>query len=180
MIRFPKLSLAKEFPLQQQIERQQLLVTQALATGHRKLLLQPLTGPLRRPTQPGQQVIALGEELGAGQGEEGGVGLAPGWQGLQGPAQHHQIGVAGEFAPTGLAEQPLQIDPLLLPAPTQGAQELVQLVEIGTPIVRVGGRFGAIVAAGPPPGRRGSRDSSGWRESRSFRETSGGRSFRGS
>jgi hypothetical protein len=68
MIRFPKLTLSKEFPLQEQIERQQLLVIQPLATGHRKLPLKPLTGLIRRPTQPGQQVIALGEEFGAGQG----------------------------------------------------------------------------------------------------------------
>ena len=86
-------------------------------------MFQSLAGLIRRPSQTLQQPIALGEKIGASDGQWGTGGLGTRAEALQSPAKQEQIAIASEPAAIWMTKQALQNHPLLLLPPAQLAQE---------------------------------------------------------
>jgi len=81
--------------------------------------------------------IALGQEIGAADGQWGTGRLGSRAQGLQRPSKPEQIAIPGEPAAIRMAKQALQKHPLLLLPPAQLAQKQIKLGKIRTPVLRI-------------------------------------------
>jgi hypothetical protein len=77
----------------------------------------------------------LAEQVFAAQGYRSVTRIGPGTENLKGFEIGDKVDVAGEAIAAGMVKSPFQIDPFLLPAPTQPLQLQVQARQFATPVL---------------------------------------------